>query len=373
MNIIKRTQDAGLDIGQVITAPFNPDPTKWLECNGQTVLRASYPKLAVGAPAYTKYDAWKTEAYLSGWPASFSFRFGAIDPDTGIIVAVARANNAVYRSTDLGISWTAIPMSFTFPTTGAQICFGNDLFVLMPGSPAGTVCYTSPDGITWTPQTMPSSATWTYVAWNGSIFVATTSTSGTVVASSPDGITWTSRTLATSATANDLVVIGTTFVLCFGTGAIINTSVDGINWLAVTPEVGATIKRAVGGATWGLVGPLDGSSVIYRTTDCITWTKIPCQGAAFTPGGIIRGTDGILISGTGILIYTTDSGLTWLNNTVSQFSPISTNGAVTFIWDGLIYTIFLQFRCIEQPFDALKMAMPYLTISKWSRSFIRAA
>jgi len=60
------------------------------------------------------------------------------------------------------------------------------------------IAVTSPDGITWTQQTLPASAGWYSIAWNGSVFCAIARNS-TVAATSPDGITWTQQTLPVSA------------------------------------------------------------------------------------------------------------------------------------------------------------------------------
>lgn len=54
---------------------------------------------------------------------------------------------------------------------------------------ATSTIYTSPDGITWTGRTLPSSGSWNTVCWTGTRFIA--GCTGTTIAWSTDGITWT--------------------------------------------------------------------------------------------------------------------------------------------------------------------------------------
>jgi hypothetical protein len=60
-----------------------------------------------------------------------------------------------------------------------------------------TTAATSPDGVTWTVRTLPSSSSWTSVTYGNGVFVAVT-TGSTTAATSPDGVTWTARTLPSS-------------------------------------------------------------------------------------------------------------------------------------------------------------------------------
>jgi hypothetical protein len=69
------------------------------------------------------------------------------------------------------------------------VTYGNGLFVAVGGSPDSSTILTSPDGVTWTQRTSPTSNSlygWTY--GNGT-FVAV-GRWGTIL-TSPDGVTWT--------------------------------------------------------------------------------------------------------------------------------------------------------------------------------------
>jgi hypothetical protein len=77
------------------------------------------------------------------------------------------------------------------------------VFVAVAAGPSN-IAATSPDGITWTQQTLPTTANWFGVAFSSAmqIYVATAGGNtgqSNIAASSIDGITWTQRTLPTTA------------------------------------------------------------------------------------------------------------------------------------------------------------------------------
>lgn len=115
----------------------------------------------------------------------------------GVYVAISSTGTRKVMTSTNAIDWTlqdagatnnsAVWWSITHggPT-------GGQLFVAV--SVQGQRLMTSPDGITWTPQAVPSSNRWFHVDWDNSQFVALGNT-GTAnrVMTSPDGITWTLR------------------------------------------------------------------------------------------------------------------------------------------------------------------------------------
>lgn len=100
-----------------------------------------------------------------------------------------------------GVMWTqrTLPSSsaWTAPCwNGSNYCAVNS---------AGQNTITSADGINWTAHAsvLPSSpsGTWTNPVWNGSLFLVADNyaSNSTKAATSPDGVTWTAKTLPTSA------------------------------------------------------------------------------------------------------------------------------------------------------------------------------
>jgi hypothetical protein len=125
----------------------------------------------------------------------------------GIFVAVADYNPSgselVATSPD-GITWTPR----TMPLGGEAVTYGNGVFVAVGYGTIATsdpnvkvtAAMTSADGITWAARSLPNTGgvPWLAAAYGNGTFVAlapSRSSSYSVGASSPDGITWTTVTM----------------------------------------------------------------------------------------------------------------------------------------------------------------------------------
>jgi hypothetical protein len=88
-------------------------------------------------------------------------------------------------------------------------------YVPANGTPVANATYPSLVGVLepflpTTQRTLPVSANWYSIAWNGTVFCAVASGSA-IAATSPDGITWTQRTLPVSANWRSIAWNGTVF------------------------------------------------------------------------------------------------------------------------------------------------------------------
>lgn len=113
--------------------------------------------------------------------------------DTGRLVAVGSKFGGSFfsYSDDGGVTWSATAdiLSAVGNITGS--CWNGSLFLLMNGNPgAGGKAYTSPDGVTWTEQTLPSDKFWLNPVWNGNVFIAGTDEASGAWIVSPDGASW---------------------------------------------------------------------------------------------------------------------------------------------------------------------------------------
>ena len=141
-----------------------------------------------------------------------------------IITVATTATTMTIKNLSLGCFWS----NGSLPSSGAVAWNGTVFCVVVSGT---SIAYTSPDGITWTQRTLPSSSQWNSIAWNGTVFCAISSTSGTVAATSPDGITWTARTLAYSLPSTPILAASSSlFVLMTSGTSTYQTSPDGITW-----------------------------------------------------------------------------------------------------------------------------------------------
>ncbi|HRE08106.1 MAG TPA: hypothetical protein PKX00_20985, partial [Opitutaceae bacterium] len=149
-----------------------------------------------------------------------------------------------YLSTD-GINWNARarlePQYATAFGSGTWVTVGGDIG-------------TSPDGLTWTDRSVPTTSTVTLrgVAFGAGQFVAV-GDSGYIFTSPPPGTTWTQRSASTSANFNGITYANGLFVVVGGPElqAGINgarTSSDGITWTTRNTGInGGTLN----GVTYG--------------------------------------------------------------------------------------------------------------------------
>jgi hypothetical protein len=148
-------------------------------------------------------------------------------------------------------------------TTWSSLAFGNGRFVAI-ASGQRNVAYSIDAGATWiaSPAGLPSSQTWTKVAYGQGLFVAVASGT-TVCATSPDGVVWTERAISASSNWNGVV---------FGSPSNVPT------WVAVSNtsgQVGSLIKT---GAT-----PIARAKVF---TNAVTEIRIAEPGSGFAQGTV---------------------------------------------------------------------------------------
>ncbi len=161
--------------------------------------------------------------------ASSDLSWEGIAYGNGLYVAVAPSgpsSGATMTSKD-GVTWSA---GSTLTGIMHRVCFGNQLFVIVGDSHA----YTSPDGITWTSQTVPANFSPSAICYGNSLYVAIASSSGstaTSVFSSPDGTNWVAQTSAIAGPVSIAFGSGI-FAAAKGTGAM--ASFNGTNWVSVT-------------------------------------------------------------------------------------------------------------------------------------------
>ncbi|MCX7144430.1 MAG: phage tail protein [Proteobacteria bacterium] len=120
------------------------------------------------------------------------------------------------------------------------IAWNGTVFCAISGGQysASTLAATSPDGITWTPQTLPTSNKWTAIAWNGSYFCIL-NYDGNASAISTDGVTWIPKTLL-GATGNWLAIAADPARDMF-VGVKYGSNVSVIIIAGVTPKIASTL------------------------------------------------------------------------------------------------------------------------------------
>ena len=137
-----------------------------------------------GSSALTSSDGitWASTATLGGFTEAIAYA-----ASLGLWVVVG---NGTIRTSTTGVGWTSrtVPGGWTGKTT-QRVVWNGSLFVAI-SSTSYSKLMTSPDGVTWTEAILPVTASWTGIAWGAydSCWLLT-SAAGDVVRSF-DGITW---------------------------------------------------------------------------------------------------------------------------------------------------------------------------------------
>ena len=222
-----------------------------------------------------------------------------------------------------GITWTARSM----PSSANWQVISRNASVYCAIAVVSGTCATSPDGITWTAQSMPSSSNWRSIAWNGSVFCAVADT--TIAATSPDGITWTAQTLPSSGTWISLAWNGTVFCAIAYGGTAAATSANGASWTSRTLPASANWREiAWNGSVFCAIAY--GSANAATSPDGITWTLRTLPSSTNWVDIAWNGSVFCAISETGTTAATSPDGITWTRRTlaVSGCNSIAWNGSV---------------------------------------------
>lgn len=260
----------------------------------------------------------------------------AITLANGIYIAVGTDGSHVLRSAD-GHSWTS-------ETTGLNPTGATDFYQMNGVASDGTtfvadaeyfgsssfkdVIVTSPDGITWTQATLPSTnggytqSSGNGVAWGGGTFVV----GGALgVYTSNDGVTWVANSLVVNAGTSSQVrpllnriewingqFLGVGYTLSSaGTQAATFESSDGVNWQIQDLEPRGDSDNGLE-ALW-----FDGTDYfaagylgVYKSADASTWTKIFTGPQSNLAECVIAGDGKLVIPGFDDMLISLD-GKTW--------------------------------------------------------------
>ena len=168
------------------------------------------------------------------------------------------------------------------------------------------------------------------VSTNGSLFLSSrTSSANTSVSTSPDGITWTPRTVPSSIWHN-VGITGAFLIHNFATA--VNTSSDGVTW--ATQTLPAALTHIATGPTLALYTSTT-SSTYYTSTTLTSWTSRTLPFAAVVGGSVAYG-DGLFFvcekTTVGATIYSSPDGINW---TARGVTPVAITLGSAVLQNGL--------------------------------------
>lgn len=215
--------------------------------------------------------------------------------------AAVSSPTAVSASSPDGITWTQRTMPTTEYSTG--LAFGAGVFTTVTYNNSGIGAY-STNAITWTQTTLAVGTNWFAVTY-GDKFVAV-ARSSSIAGTSTNGITWTQRTLPTTAGWTDVNYGNGIYIAVPNANSYVARSTDGITWANQTTPQSGYYSVVWGNGVWVITR----SSTDYATsTDGITWTArvapAPLGDVDFGNGYFMA-----VISATFKSYYSTD-GVNW--------------------------------------------------------------
>ncbi len=252
---------------------------------------------------------------------SYNLFNSALTPTSGYL----RQGTGTYNVADyptLGAAY-ATPVATSTPRTlPASIvindcCWTGTQFVAV-GNPG--VCYTSPNGITWTSRTINIAGNIMHVNSGGGLLIAFVNGS-TSYATSTDGITWIARTFVTGANCGSLAYANGLWVVTpYQSTSTYYTSPDGITWTTRTtglPTSGIFWSVNSNGTQFCAVA--NGTGLTAFSTNGITWT----QGATLsgTSWGLpsYGNSSWVTVNGTtNASAVTTNNGVSWTQGTTTN-------------------------------------------------------
>ncbi len=165
---------------------------------------------------------------------------GTATPVARHLVAVSTSTTVNAYSTDGGVTWTA---GGALPSSGSwtSVAYGDGVWLAVK-SGSTDIAKSVNGGVSWTlAGVLPTSTTWTSITYGKGVWVVIAS-GGTDAASSTDGgATWTARSLTTSSDWNSVAYGNNRFVAISSTsGTIAAYSLNGTTWTASTLPATAT-------------------------------------------------------------------------------------------------------------------------------------
>ena len=226
---------------------------------------------------------------------------------SGTMYVAVGLNSTVLTSPD-GVTWTS--QTLGTPNTLSSVTWDGSQFVAVGDAPGSVgAVLTSPDGVHWTSQNLGTIPILYGVTKSGTNLVAV-GYGGTILISANGGVSWTAPT---SGTTNDLYGVTCSGANCVAVGligTILTSSDNGANWSTRAPGTSGTPSLygvAYSGSNYAIVGE---SGIVRTSADGVTWaTTSAGSGSLF--GITWTGTQFVAVGYPASGVYTSPDGSTW--------------------------------------------------------------
>lgn len=242
---------------------------------------------------------------------------------------------AAMYSIDYGVSWTESPTAFP-DTSGYGFAFGTFAFGggVYLGALNAAQMARSTDGINWSIVSSPAIASAAKMEFGGGVFAYVRSSSDQLY-TSPDGLSWTPRTLPSSATWGGIGYGNSTWIVTNGAGGTARSLDGGATWAAggalPTPYVAHSL--AYGNGTWVATIVNLETRLAYSTDNGLTWQFTAALQGSTTSWQRVRFIAGIfyVANAGGLACYKSADGITW--TAASSFVNMSPSFSIEWAGD----------------------------------------
>jgi len=216
---------ANVVAGFSLTACTIPPASLWHDAAASNTTICA---ISSGTSAAVSSDASNWNAVSLPSAGYYTISYGS-----GLFVALSNQMGVNAVSND-GSAWVEYIISESLDLAYRDITHNGVLFCAVAN--LSTYCATSGDGVTWTRRSMPTSAAWYGIAWNGRVFCAVASgisslgSGSNIAAISSDGINWTQTTLPATAAWIKITWNGVVFCAVAYSSNVCATSPDGVTW-----------------------------------------------------------------------------------------------------------------------------------------------
>ena len=303
-DFVLSTDVGSMKLGHVGWDHVNPGTTLVPSFDSTTVYSIE-PRIVYSKPPFNA----TTTTVINQAPGTtyVSIAYGA-----GSFVGLPNNGSTLAVSTT-GLSWS--PQALPSSATWSSIAYGDNYWVIISSGGAGSgskVLYSNSNLTTWKPATLPSISTWSNVVYGNGKFVAITNNSSSCAYSLNRGTTWTSASGLTSATWSSLTYGNGKFVAIASGGTTSAYSLDGITWIvniSALPRSTTWSGVAYGNGRFTAISSTSGTAAY--SLDGIVWLPSLYNVA----GTHIAYGNGVFVAvgdeTTGPLNYISEDGLVW--------------------------------------------------------------